>query len=58
MAPPPLPSPETLTPPPAGGVIPPEVAPNALDPEHDLAALFRLSNLSDLLETYLERPQL
>ena len=58
MAPPPLPSPETLTPPPAGGVIPPQAAPNALDPEHDLAALFRLSNLSDTLETYLERPQL
>ncbi len=30
----------------------------AADPEHDLAALFRLSNLSDLLETYLNREQL
>ncbi len=53
-----LPSPETLTPPSVGGTTPPASAPGTPDPEHDLAALFRLSNLSDLLETYLERSQL
>jgi RelA/SpoT family (p)ppGpp synthetase len=34
-----------------------DARPQALDPEHDLAALFRLSNLCDLLETYLDREQ-
>jgi len=47
-----------LTPIPPAGKPGDDGRPAAVDPEHDLAALFRLSNLSDLLETYLERAQL
>jgi RelA/SpoT family (p)ppGpp synthetase len=52
------PHPLPLTPPLAGTLPEGEGRSAAIDPEHDLAALFRLSNLSDLLETYLDRAQL
>ncbi len=58
MPTPPVPAPDTLPPAPPGGTAHAGSLPRAPDPEHDLAALFRLSNLCDLLETYLERPQL
>ncbi len=58
MAPQPLPSTDTQAPPIDGATAMPQGDPGTPAPEHDLAALFRLSNLSDLLETYLERPQL
>ncbi len=58
MPTPPVPASDTLPPAPPGGTAHAGSLPRAPDPEHDLAALFRLSNLCDLLETYLERPQL